>query len=805
MGTLMQDAKFALRMLRKSPGFTVIAIITLALGIGANTAVFTVVNSILLRPLPYPESQRLATLRTISPMFPDFRLNDSVANVDDIRAQNDVFDRLATFREWPMNLSGDGDPVQARVVKASPDIFALLGATPQLGRLFTAAENAPGKGDVAVISDALWRSRYGADPKLIGRALRLDGKLYTVVGVTAPGFEFERTEIWVPLALTPKELVDRSMDAYSVFVRLRRGVPLDRARADLDAIASRLSTGYPDDDKNIKFRLDLLQEDTTGQARPALLVLMGAVALVLLIGCANVGSLALARSLTRQKEVAVRAALGASRGRILRQFFVESLVLALIGGAAGWMLGVYGVEAFRQLAPADTPRLADLRMDYGVFAFTLGISVLAAVLFGLAPALQSSRTEVGGALKESGPVGSTGTRSRQRVRSALVILEVSLALVLLASSTLLIKSLVKLTHVDPGFRTDRLLTAAVALPSSKYSTDAQKTTFLAELMERMQSLPVEGVAVSNSPVLTGHLRITVLSVEGTTGEAKSPQVSIEMVSVSRGYFGVMHIPFARGRDFSDQDRKESPKVAIVNEAFVRRYFPNADPIGKWLNFNIDPKEKPDWNEIVGVVQDARDVDLSQAPRAEIFQPIEQGINDSFSLILRTKSDPQTVVPALRSIVQTIDSDMPLTEVGTMDEAMYATTATPRFRSILLTVFAGLGLLLSLIGIYGVIAITVAQQTREIGIRMALGAHPADVMRLVLRRGMLWVAAGTAAGLAGAYAATRLLESLLYEVKATDAASFAIATALLVSSAIAACYIPARRAMRVDPMVALRYE
>ncbi|HEY4741734.1 MAG TPA: ABC transporter permease [Candidatus Acidoferrales bacterium] len=805
MGTLMQDAKFALRMLRKSPGFTVIAILTLALGIGANTAVFTVVNSILLRPLPYPESQRLATLRTIMPMFPEFRLGDSAANVSDIRAQNDVFEGLAMFREWPMNLSGDGDPVQARVVKATPDIFALLGAVPQQGRLFTGAEDALGKEDVAVISDALWRTRYGADPKLIGRALRLDGKLYNVVGITAPGFEFEKTEIWVPLALTPKELADRAMDANSVFVRLKSGVPLVRARAEMDAIATRFSKEYPSDDKDIKFTLALLQEDTTGNARPALLVLMGAVALVLLIGCANVGSLALARSLTRQKEVAVRAALGASRGRILRQFFVESLVLALFGGAAGWALGVYGVEAFRHLAPADTPRLADLRMDYGVFAFTLGISVLAAVLFGLAPALQSSRTEVGGALKESGPVGSTGTRSRQRVRSALVVLEVSLALVLLASSALLIKSLLRLTHVDPGFRTDHLLTAAVSLPPAKYSTEARKSAFLNELMERMKSLPAEGSAAANTSVLNGGLTITILNVEGPQGAVKSEQSGIETMSITRGFFRVMRIPFVLGRDFSAEERQGAPRAAIVNESFVRRYFPNSDPIGKRLNFNIDPNEKPDWDEIVGVVQDVRDVELVKPPRPEIFLPLERCTADSFSVFVRTQSNPRTVVPALRSIVQTIDPDLPLTEVGTMDETVYARTATPRFRSILLTVFAGLGLLLSLIGIYGVIAITVAQQTREIGIRMALGAHPADVMRLVLRRGMLWVAAGTVAGLVGAYAATRLLESLLYEVKATDAASFAIATALLVASAIAACYIPARRAMRVDPMVALRYE
>jgi putative ABC transport system permease protein len=802
VGTLIQDARYALRTLRKAPGFTFVAIMTLALGIGANTAVFTVVNSILLRPLPYPESQRLASLRTIMPMFPDFRLDDSIANVYDILAQNDVFEGSAMFREWPMNLSGDGNPVRTDVVRATPYIFALLGAIPERGRLFTEAEDFPGKDDVAVISDALWRSRYGADPKLIGRTVRLDGKPYTVIGVTSPAFRFENTEAWLPLALTPKEKADRSMNGSSVFLRLKRGVSLKQAQSELDAIAARLTKEYPNEDKGIKFTLTLVQDETTQSARPALLVLMGAVALVLLIACANVGSLALARSLTRQKEIAVRAALGASRARILRQFFVESLVLALIGGAVGWMFGVYGVEAFRHLAPADTPRLADLRMDYGVFAFTLGISVLSAVLFGLAPALQSSRTEIGGALKESGPVGSTGTRSRRRVRSALVVLEVSLALVLLASSVLLIKSLIRLTHVDPGFRTDHLLTASVALPPAKYSTGAQQAAFLDELMGRMKSLPTDGVAAGGS-ILNDYLTVMALSSQGLTGVEAT--ASIETQYVTREYFAVVGIRIIRGQNFSPTDTSSSARVAIVNESFVRRYFPNADPIGKQLNFNIDPKEKADWRRVIGVVGDVRDVELSKTAQPEIYLSLEQNTSSAFALFVRTKSDPRALAPALRSIVQTIDPDLPLTEVGTMDETMYAATTTPRFRSILLTVFAGLGLLLSLIGIYGVIAITVTQQTREIGIRMALGAHPQDVMRLMLRRGMLWVFAGTAAGLAGAYAATRLLESLLYEVKATDPASFAIAAGLLVASAIAACYIPARHAMRVDPMVALRYE
>jgi putative ABC transport system permease protein len=806
MNTLLRDVTFAIRMLRRSPGFTFIAILTLALGIGANTAVFTVVNSILLSPLPYPHSERLAALRTVIPYFPDFRLGESAANFDDIRAQNDVFDGAAMFSSsWQAILSGDGEPVRLIGQRVSPDLFTLLGAAPERGRLFTEREDTPGSESVAVISDQLWRSRYGADPNILGRKLKLDGKLYSVIGIMAPGFALNEAKLWAPLALTPQERANREMHSYSVLVRLKPGVSVKQAQAEMDALAARFSQQFPNEDKGIKFILKSLHEETVGNARTALFVLMGAVVLVLLIGCANVGSLSLARSIARQKEVAVRVALGASRGRIVRQFLIESLVLACLGGAAGWILGSYGVEVFRRLAPADTPRLADLRMDYGVFLFTLAISAFAAMLFGLAPALQSSRTTVGGALKETGPAGLTGTYGRQRLRSVLVVLEVGLALVLLASSALLIKSLSRLTHVDPGFRTDHLLTAGVSLPAAKYTSDAQKYAFFDELVGRLKSLPAESIAASSRVVLGDYLTMTTMVAEGAPKDAGRAAPTVEMQTVSQGFFSTLQIPFVRGRDFSAAETPKSPPVVIVNEAFARRFFPNADPIGKRINFNTDSSHKPDWHEVVGEVKDVRDVSPTAAARPEVYLSLQQNAADGFVLFFRTKADPHALVPSLRGIVQSLDAELPVTDVGTMDEALYTFSTTPRFQSILLMVFAGLGLLLSLIGIYGVIAITVAQQTREIGIRMALGAQPTDVMGLVLRRGMLWVAAGTAAGLAGAYGATRLLASLLFEVKATDPESFAIATALLIASALLACYIPARRAMRVDPMVALRYE
>jgi putative ABC transport system permease protein len=805
MTGILQDFRYAVRMLRKAPGFTAIAILTLALGIGANTAVFTVVDSTLLRPLPYRDSERVASLRTILPYFPEFRLGDSSANFNDIRTQNHVFESAAIFREWPMNLSGDREPVVEDTVRATPDLFALLGSAPARGRLFTDEELEPGKDGVAILSDSLWRSRYGGDRKVIGRTIRLDAKPYTVIGVMPASFRFNETKIYVPLALAPKDRDDRSMHEYSVLVKMKRGISLKKAQAEMDSFAANFSQQHPNEDQGIKFVLSSLQEEAIGNSRLALLVLMGAVVLVLLIGCANVGSLALARSLARQKEVAVRSALGARRGRIVRQFLVESLLLAMIGGAVGWLLGMYGVDAFRHLAPPDTPRLDDLRMDRWVFAFTMGVSVIASVLFGLAPALQSSRTIVGGALKESGPFGSTGTRGRQRMRSGLVMLEVSLALILLASSVLLIKSLVRLTHVEPGFRTDHLLTARVALPETKYAAPESQRAFLTELMERLKSLPAEDVAGGSSPVLGGHMMLSTMEVEGAAKDASGNSPSFETQYVTPGYFSTLQIPLVRGRDFSSRDTATSPSVAIVNESFARRFWPTADAIGKRVNFNVDSKDKPDWHEVVGVVKDVRDVSPSSASRPEIYCPAAKtGLNEVV-MFVRTKSDPHALMPALRSVVQSIDADLPLTDAGTMDESIHKWSTTPRFRSILLSVFAGLGLLLALIGIYGVIAISVTQQTREIGIRMALGAQPGDVMGMMLRRGLLWVSAGTAAGLIGAFAATRLLGSLLFEVKATDPVSFAIATGLLVAAALVACYVPARRAMRVDPMVALRYE
>jgi len=807
MNAWLQDFRFALRMLRKAPGFTAVAIFTLGLGIGANTAVFTVVNSVLLRPLPYADSERLVKMYTILPFFPDLTLGNSVENYKDIRAQNDVFEGSSMMRFENMSLTGDGEPQQVSVEGTSPELFSMLGARPAQGRLFTDAEDAEGhSAAVALLSDALWRGRFDAEPGVVGRTVRLDGKLYSIVGVMPPGFDFPRkTQLWVPLGLKPQEIGRRGMDFFQALAKLKRGVTLKRAQAELDTFAARFSQQFPDTDKDIKFTVVSLQEETVGRSRAGLLVLMGAVVLVLLIGCSNLGGLMLARSLARQKEMAVRAALGASRGRIVQQLMVESLLLALCGGTAGLLIAAYGVDLFRAFAPQDLPRRAELHMDARVFMFALVVSVLAAVFFGLAPALRGARSNVSAGLAAIGPSGATGTRSRQRLRSALVVMEVGLALVLLAGSALFLKSLDRLMRVDQGFRTDHLLTAQIALPKGKYTNAPQQKAVLADLLSRLRTLPVESVAAGSKQVLAGSTEVITVTVEGAPENPSGRADGVETQQITPGYLHTLQIPILRGRDFTEQDRAVELEGVIVNEAFARKYWPNADALGKRVGLDADEMGGREWHEVVGVVKDARDVEPSAVPQPEIFFVLKELDFGNFQVFLRTKTEPQELEAALETEARAVDNELLITGIGNMEKIIYTAAATPRFRSILLAVFAALGLLVALVGIYGVISISVTQQTREIGIRLALGAQPADVMRLMIRRGMTWVVMGTILGIGVTLGVTRWVASLLFEVSAYDPTALGTATMLLIAVALMACWIPARRAMRVDPMVALRYE
>jgi putative ABC transport system permease protein len=806
MGSLFQDVRYGIRMLANNPGFTLIAVLTLALGIGANTAIFSAVNAILLRPLPYKDSSRLVNVWTSISQFPDFELGDSPADIADIRAGTHAFEQMAAYESETLNLTGGGDPEEISAGRLSAEFMPMLGIRPVIGRRFEAEENLPNRGDVVIVGDALWRRRFGADPEILGKNLTLNQKPYRIVGVMPPSFRLpEKADLWIPLALTDKESHDRGMRNTFVLAKLKAGAGLPQAQAELNTIAARLAKQYPDDDNGMGLSAAPLQEQTVSGVRPVLLVLLGAVGFVLLIACANVGSLALARGLKRQKEIGIRAALGASRFRIVRLLLIESMLVAGMGGVMGLLFAWWGIDAFRSWAPSSTPRLVELHADHGVLWLTLAISTAAGILFGSFPAIQFSRPNLDAALNERSSAGSDGFR-RSRLRNALVVVELALALVLLVGSALTIQSFERLTHVNTGFRTDHLLTMSVHLSLLKYPETSQQIDFLTQALEKLRPLAgVESVAAADTPMLRHMMQVSTPQIEGVPQTTLASSGSVEFKAVTPGFLQTLGMHLLRGRDFAKTDIKGSLQVAIINEAMVRRYWPDRNAIGKRLSFGTDKSGKPIWVEIVGIVNDTRDTSLNATPEPQIFQPLWQHPTDGIDFYLRTSQDPASLAPAAQSQIWALDHDQPVANLSTMDVAISEDVAEPRFRTLLLGLFAGLGLALSLIGIYGVISYSVSQRTHEIGIRMALGAQPRDVMRNVLWDGLKLTLAGLAIGLIAAFALTRLMMSLLFEVKPTDPVTFVGVTILLGAVSLAACYFPARRAMRVDPMVALRYE
>jgi putative ABC transport system permease protein len=806
MGALLQDIRYGIRTLAESPGFAAIAILTLALGIGANTAIFSAVDAILLRPLPYQDSARLVHVLSTLAYFPGFNLGNSPADISDIQAGNHVFENLAMHRSDFMNLTGGGEPEESLVGLVSADLFSVMGVQPALGRPFITEEQQPEKGNVAILSDSLWRRRFGSNPDIVGKLITLNAKSYEVVGVMPPGFRFPaKTDLWLPLALTDKELHEREMHGTMVLTKLKPGVQLPQAQAELNTIATRLAKDYADVDEGLGLKVQLLQEETVGQARPALLVLLGAVGFVLLIACANVGNLALARALKRQKEMGIRAALGASRRRIVRLLLTESLVLALAGGVLGMVFAWWGIDALRRWAPADTPRLDELHVHAGILWFSITISILAGVLFGLFPALQSSQPDLNSSLKDAG-TSSSASFGRSRLRSALVVAELALALVLLAGSALTIESLARLTRVNPGFRTDHLLAMSVHLPSSKYPESSQQLDFMHQSLDKMKSIPgVESVAAGSNPVLHGKIAFSTLTIEGTPKPSSPSGDNAQLNGVTPDYFQTMGMRLIAGRSFTNADARGSLLVAVVNEALARHYWPDRNVVGKRISLEVDKASHPIWIEVVGVANDTRDIHLNAAPKPEVFLPYFQHPQDSISFYLRTSQAPASLAPAAQSQIWSVDKDQPVADISTMEAQISQNVAEPKFRTFLLGIFSALGLLLTLIGIYGVMSYSVSQRTHEIGIRLALGAQPRDVLGDVLWDGAKLTFAGLAIGLIAALALTRLLASLLFEIRATDPATFTSVVALLAAVALAACYFPARRATRVDPLVALRHE
>ena len=809
MTTLLQDVRYGLRGLWRSRGFTLVAVCSLALGIGANTAIFSLVNAVMFKPLPLSEPERLALVWEEVPAIGAVRDSPAPGNYSDWKAQNRVFEDMAAFSWLSFNLTGDGEPEKLSAYGVTANAFPLLGVRPALGRNFLAEEDRPGAGKVVILSHALWRRRYGGEPGILGRQILLDGEQHTVVGVMPAGFQFLQSYIglWVPAALSQEELARRDLHYLTVVARLRPGVTHGQAAADIAAITERIALTDPDQSAGLKSSVVPLREQLTGGVRRPLLMLVAAVGFVLLIACANIANLLLARAAGRRKEIAVRTALGASRARIVRQLLTESVLLASLGGAAGLLLAVWSFEFLKKLIPEGLALSADLRLDAAALGYALAVSFLTGLVFGLAPTLQASRVELNEALKQGGGRGGLGAGGG-RLRGALVVVEVALALVLLVGAGLMIQTVFHLRDQYAGFRPEEVLTARTVLPERKYADPERRAAFYDEVLARVRNLP--GV------VSAGYTTSVPLQWKGGAngfvidGPAPPPGVAANAVhrQVSDGYLQTMGIALREGRYFDGRDDGRALPVVIVNETMARKYWPNDSALGKRIKFNLEKGRDP-WRTVVGVVADVRQMGMDAPVKAEMYFPYRQIASHAFyrprDLAVRAAGDPLALVPAVRAAVQAVDRDQPLSNIATMDKLLADETGSRGLAMALLAAFAALALLLAALGIYGVLAYFVTQHVPEIGVRLALGAQPRDILRLVLGRGMGLACGGLALGLAAAYALTRLVESMLFGVSANDPATFGAVALLLGAVALAACLVPARRAARVDPLVALRYE
>ena len=791
MSTLMQDIRYGFRMLWKNPGFTLIAVLALALGIGANTAIFSVVNAVLLRPLPYKDADRLVY---IGLSLPDYR---------DVEESNQVFDGMAVFASNQYNLTGTENAEQVLGAVVSTNFFPLLG-TAQLGRTFSAADD---REPLAVISYDLWQRRFGGQQDVLGKTLGLSGKPHTIVGVMPPEFQFPNSQfkVWVPLGsameATPEQAQNRQLRIFRSIAHLKPGVTLAQAQADVDAISNRLQQQYPDTNAGVRLRVVSIYERLVGDVRPALLIILGTVGLILLIACANVANLLLARTTAREREIAIRSALGAGRWRVVRQLLTESVLLASIGGALGILLAAWSIDLLPMLGAQDIPRADAIRIDLPVLLFTTGASLLTGLLFGLAPALQALKVNLNESLKEGGRDGIGGSRGR-RLRGVLVVAEVALAVVVLIGAGLLIKSFSRLLNVNAGFKTENLLTMNVNL--SNFKEPQKRTALVNQLLEQIKRIPgVERVGGATGLPPQTPQRATNFEVEGLPNLNPDESGSY-FIAATPDYFRALETPLTAGRAFDEHDTETSAPVVIINQSLARRLFPNSSAVGRRLKL-VNPEQTSDWREIVGVVGDIKYSGLDDPGESAIYTPFAQTPFLWSYFMVRTNSSPMNVSASLQRAVSAVDENLTAARIKPMDQLVSETVAQPRFNALLLGIFAALALVLAAVGIYGVISYTVAQRTREIGIRMALGAQGKDVLKLVVGQGMTLALIGVATGLAAAFALTRLMASLLFNVSATDPVTFVLIALLLALVALLACYIPARRAMRVDPMEALRYE
>jgi putative ABC transport system permease protein len=810
LDALAQDVRYGLRLLRKHPGFTLVAALTLALGVGANTAMFSVVEAVLLRPLPFPQADRLVMVweNVNLPAYKNDQNTPSPGNFNEWRTQSTAFTGMAAigYRAW--NLTGAGDPIRIAGEAVSAELFPLLGVEPLLGRTFTADEDRAGGPSVAMLGFGLWTERFGADPAIVGKTIRLDDAPYTVVGVLPRGFAFPDPDdrLWVPIALTPQQLQNRGSHFLRVVGRLKPGVTVAQAQGELDGIAARLTKQYPNSNTGVGVRVMSLREQRVGQVQTPLLLLLAIVGFVLLMVCANIGNLLLARASARERELAVRAAIGATGGRLLRQLLTETLLLALIGGAAGLALAAWGVTALRWLAPASLPQATDLSVNGVVGLFNFAVASVAGLVCGIAPAWQAKRGDLHEALKADARGASH--RSGTRARGALIVAETALGVIVLVGAGLLLRSFWQLEHVALGFKTDRVLTFRMVLPPARYATPLARAAFYRQAIDRLSAAPgVQSAAGITFLPLTMAGRTTGINVEGDPPPLPGQVKFVDFRSITPGYFSAVAIPFQSGRDIAWSDNGDRPPVIVISDAAARAFWPGRDPIGKRIKLGPSNDNSIPWITVVGVVGNVQQLDLVRQPRPAIYLSAAQDVVTGDTLrdwVVRANgSDPGALAPDARAAIRAIDPTLPLTRVQTFEQIRSTALAREQFTLLLVGLFAVLALILAAVGLYGVTAFAVAQRTRELGIRVALGAGPGDVVRLVLKLGGRLVATGLIIGLAIALALSQLMSTMLFGVGARDPMTFAVVALVLATVSLVACYLPARRALRLDPVAALR--
>jgi len=812
MQTLFQDLRYGLRILLKKPAFFAIAVLTLALGIGANTAIFSVVNAVLLRPLPLLEPERLATLWLSAPDKGITEVNVPQGLFAYYRDRSHSFESMTAYDTGSLSLTGEGEPERLSCANVTFNYFDVLGRTPQYGRAFLEQEDTPHANNVAILSYELWQRRFGGEQTILGTSIDLNNHPMTIVGIMPPGFEFPhpaersnfpRIEMWVPLGFDPQNL---SHWNYSVTGRLNPGVTTADAEKEIAALSDDFFR-----DHNSPFRADShtiavvvpLTSKIIGAVRTQLMVLLGAVGFVLLIACSNIANLLLVRATSRNREMAIRNCLGASRRRIITQLLSESLLLAGIGAGGGLLLAAWGVSGIKSLSAASIPRLDQVRFDWPVLLFTAGAALLTGLVCGMAPALRASRVNLQEALKEG--ARGTGSGASKRLNNVFVVAQIALSLVLLIGAGLLLGSFRKLLAVDPGFRSENVLSGRLELPETKYKTPAQVRSFYSQLIEDVRNLPgVRAAGLCNVVPFSGGGNGDEFTVEGQEPGPGDPAQVTWYRNATPGYFRATGIPILKGRTFEDSDTETSLPVAVVDEKIVRTYWPNEEPIGKRVRLGRAARGNP-WLTVVGVVASVKNRHLDEDARYYLYQPFAQSSSHESSLVIRSENNPEALIPALRSAVARLDPELPLYEVETLEQAVARSLSTKRLTNLLLAGFALTALLLAILGIYGVMSLSVSSRINEFGIRLALGAQPRDVLKLVVSQGMRLVFTGVALGLVGAFGLTRFLESLLFDVRSTDPATFVVVALVLMGVALVACYVPARRATRVEPMVALRYE